>query len=294
MSEIKGNEYPLSKIFSSDFDFVIPPYQRPYAWTDKESGELFDDLYSFWQNSSKDEQYFLGSIVLSKKENLPRSEVIDGQQRLVTLTILFSVLASEFQPGDQVKNDIAFYINEPGEGLIAKSHPRLSIGDTDNKFFRKYIQNMNLDGLLQLNPVNQETEAQSHIIRNAALLRRKVRDNLTSADQIRDFAVFLVTRCFIVAVSTSTRKTAFRVFSVLNSRGMDLLPTDILKSELIGAISGTKEQRSYTQIWEDTENDIGRSNFIDFFSAMKDDIHQGQSQKEHYRRVQERNTAVYH
>ena len=269
MSEIKGNEYPLSRIFSNDFDFIIPPYQRPYAWTEKESEELFDALYTFWQGSGKDEQYFLGSIVLSKKENAPRSEVIDGQQRLATLTILFSVLASEFQPGTRNRDDIAYYINEPGVGLTATSHPRLSISDMDNKFFKKYIQDMNLDDLVQLNPANQDTEAKGNIIRNAALRRRKVRDNLTTEKDILDFARFVVTRCFIVAVSTSTRKTAFRVFSVLNSRGMDLLPTDILKSELIGAITDTKEQRNYTEIWEDTENDIGRSNFIDFFSALR-------------------------
>ena len=234
MSEIKGNEYPLSKIFSSDFDFVIPPYQRPYAWTDKESGELFDDLYTFWQNSSKDEQYFLGSIVLSKQDNLPRSEVIDGQQRITTLTILFSALASEFQPGTKYRDDIAYYINEPGHGVTTVTHPRLSIRERDSRFFKHYIQDMDFDGLLQLDPAKQDTEAKTNIIRNAALLRRKVRDNLTSADQIRDFAVFLVTRCFIVAVSTSTQETAFRVFSVLNSRGLDLMPTDILKSELMG------------------------------------------------------------
>ena len=241
MSEIKGNEYPLSKIFSSDFDFFIPPYQRPYAWTEKESEELFDDLYSFWQKSGKDEQYFLGSIVISKKENLPPSEVIDGQQRLATLTILFSVLASEFQQCDTLRNDIAYYINEPGVGLIAKSHPRLRIGNMDNKFFKKYIQNVNVDGLLQLDPIKQDTEAKGNIIRNARLLRKKVKENLKSASQIRDFASFIVARCFLVAVSTSTPKTAFRVFSVLNSRGMDLLPTEALKSR------GTTRKSGRTQ-----------------------------------------------
>ena len=269
MSEIKGNEYTLSKIFSSDFDFVIPPYQRPYAWTEKESEELFDDLYSFWQKSSSDEQYFLGSIVLNKKENLPRSEVIDGQQRITTLTILFSALASEFQAGTKDRDDIAYYINEPGHGVTTVTHPRLTIREKDSRFFKQYIQDMDFDGLLQLDPAKQDTEAKSNIIRNAGLLRRKVRENLTSPGQIRDFVVFLVTRCFIVAVSTSSQETAFRVFSVLNSRGMDLLPTDILKSELIGAITDAKEQGDYTELWEDTENDIGRSNFIDFFSALR-------------------------
>lgn len=48
MSEITGHEYPLLKIFSSDFEYHIPAYQRPYAWTVEETSTLFDDLYSFY------------------------------------------------------------------------------------------------------------------------------------------------------------------------------------------------------------------------------------------------------
>ena len=85
--KISGAEYPLSKIFSSEFDYVIPPYQRPYAWTKDQAGELFDDLYYFFRNEAED-SYFLGSTVLIKDEGKPAAEVIDGQQRLTTITIL--------------------------------------------------------------------------------------------------------------------------------------------------------------------------------------------------------------
>ena len=50
MSSIKGGEYPLSKIFSSEFNYNIPSYQRPYSWTIQEAGILFDDLYDFYKN----------------------------------------------------------------------------------------------------------------------------------------------------------------------------------------------------------------------------------------------------
>ena len=93
MSEITGHEYPLLKIFSSDFEYHIPAYQRPYAWTVEETSTLFDDLYSFYTSEPEDENYFLGSIVLIKENTDRRADVIDGQQRLTTLTILFAVLA---------------------------------------------------------------------------------------------------------------------------------------------------------------------------------------------------------
>jgi uncharacterized protein with ParB-like and HNH nuclease domain len=100
-------EYPLSKIFSSDFDYVIPSYQRPYAWTVDEASELFDDLYDFYQRE-EEETYFLGSIVLIKEEDKNYAEVIDGQQRLTTLTILLASIASMLT-GD-LRTDFENYI----------------------------------------------------------------------------------------------------------------------------------------------------------------------------------------
>lgn len=87
-SKITGKEYPLLKIFSFDFEYHIPAYQRPYAWITEEAGILFDDLYEFYRTELSD-NYFLGTIVLIKEEDKPYADVIDGQQRLTTLTILF-------------------------------------------------------------------------------------------------------------------------------------------------------------------------------------------------------------
>lgn len=64
--KIEGQEYSISKVFSSDFEFIIPSYQRPYAWGKEQTEELIDDLYNFFKEN-EDEYYFLGSIVLIKK-----------------------------------------------------------------------------------------------------------------------------------------------------------------------------------------------------------------------------------
>src|SRR5437763_16178889 len=90
---IRGSEYPLKKIFSDDFFFTIPRYQRPYSWTTEQSEELFQDLIramdNFKETDDKLPPYFLGSILLRKGED-PQAEIIDVHQRLTTLTILLS------------------------------------------------------------------------------------------------------------------------------------------------------------------------------------------------------------
>ena len=113
-SKITGKEYSFSKIFSKEFDYYIPTYQRPYAWSQEETETLFDDLYDFFIEE-KNDNYFLGSIVLIKEDDKPHSDVIDGQQRLTTLTILISVIASRLTGNN--KNNCIKYLTEPGNDL---------------------------------------------------------------------------------------------------------------------------------------------------------------------------------
>lgn len=266
-NKIAGAEYPLAKIFSSDFDFVIPAYQRPYAWTDDQALELFDDLHSFYLAEPEDDSYFLGSIVLIKAEGKPASEVIDGQQRLTTLTILLSVITSLLD--GEVRSDFEGYIREPGrfsQGISAK--PRLALRERDRQFFADYIQAFKFNELLALESAQLE-EPQQNIQRNARLLR----DRLVSAfanDTVGliKFGAFLIQRCFLVVVSTPSKKSAFRVFSVLNSRGLDLLPTDIIKSDVIGNIAVDK-QEDFTNTWEELEVKTGRAGFAELFNHIR-------------------------
>jgi uncharacterized protein with ParB-like and HNH nuclease domain len=265
---ITGAEHPLKKIFSDEFDFIIPPYQRPYSWTTEHSGELYDDLLNFMQDSKtnkEDDPYFLGSIVLIKREGDPRAEVIDGQQRLTTLTILFAAILEKLT--GQQRDAVAKYINEPGdpaEDLEAK--PRLALRERDREFFRKYIQTEGkLEKLIEKNP-EELTDPRKNMVLNAKLFVERLED--IDAAKAFELAKFIVNRCFLVAVATPSMHSAFRIFTVLNDRGMDLLATDILKSDIIGTISGD-DQDAYTEKWEETEDELGRDGFNELFAHIR-------------------------
>jgi hypothetical protein len=265
--KISGAEFPLSKIFSSDFDYVIPSYQRPYAWTVDPASELFDDLYDFYQRE-KEDTYFLGSIVLIKEEGLSSAEVIDGQQRLTTLTILLSSVASKLS-GD-LRTDFENYIREPGRASQSlKPKPRLTLRERDRDFFSKYVQGLQFDALLALDPAGLDNESQKNIQSNSRLLLDRLKTVFEdNSDQLCAFGAFLVQRCFLVAVSTPSQKSAFRVFSVLNNRGLDLLPTDIIKADVIGRVSQAR-QDEFTEKWEELEVQTGRSGFNDLFGHIR-------------------------
>jgi len=269
MSEITGHEYQLLKIFSSDFEYHIPAYQRPYAWTTEETNTLFDDLYGFFTSESEDENYFLGSIVLIKENTDRKADVIDGQQRLTTLTILFSVLADNLTDPKK-KSSCMKRLQEEGDELAGiASLPRVFLREWDQDFFNKYIQNVKLDDLFRIDPATLDTEAKRHIQENCKALSVKFKETFQGDEtELLKFSSFLLNRCYLVVVSTPSQASAFRVFSVMNSRGLNLLPTDIIKSETIGKLPADLQQ-AYTDKWEELENQVGRDGFNEVFTHTR-------------------------
>lgn len=267
-TKISGKEYQISDIFSSMFDFHIPSYQRPYAWGIDEASTLFEDLYGFYKSERNEENYFLGSTVLIKDEDRSRADVIDGQQRLTTLTILLSVLTHHFTE-DDVISDYKKYLCEPGRrSLRLPAAPRLHLREKDQPFFEKYIQGFRLQELLTLDKASLPTESQKHILENAEIFEKKIREKGLAEEDLLQFGSFILLRCFLVVVSTPTQKSAYRVFSVMNNRGLDLLPIDIIKADVIGKIDES-QQDSYTQKWEELEIDATRNGFNDVISHMR-------------------------
>jgi hypothetical protein len=265
--KINGAEYQLADIFSSKFDYVIPSYQRPYAWKSEQVEDLFSDLYDFY-SKEKEEGYFLGSIVLIKDESNPHAEVIDGQQRLTTLTILMSAITSQLS-GDW-KTEFEVHIREKGNHFKnLKAKPRLALRDRDREFFAKYIQGVELEELLRIDPATLDNEAQRNIQNNSRLILEKLKEFFPANEvKLCEFASFIVQRCFLVVVSTPSQKSAFRIFSVMNSRGLDLLPTDIIKADAIGKLEPSK-QEEYTRRWEEMEVETTRADLNDLFSHIR-------------------------
>ena len=265
--KISAKEYSLSKIFSADFEYHIPKYQRPYSWTEDEAAILFDDLYDFYELDN-DDNYFLGSIVLIKSDNKPYSEVIDGQQRLTTLSIFLAVMADTFST-EQYKELCKAYLQEKGNQLeMTNAQPRIFLREKDQSFFNKYIQELDLRGLNQLDDEILDSEAKVHIQKNCQVFQVRFSEKFTNEDDLIKFCQFVLNRCFLVVVSSPNQSSAFRVFSVLNSRGLDLLPSDIIKSKTIGSLDDSIQDK-YTEIWEEQERLVGRDGFNEVFAHTR-------------------------
>ena len=271
MPQIKAEEHALSHVFCDDFSFRVPDYQRPYAWTEKETMEILEDIVSELDaDSGRGEDgptYFLGSIVLMKKDaRKPDSDIVDGQQRLTTLTMLLSVLR-DLSSDHYDKENIDKRICKRGDKYSdIEDGYRLNLRDRDREFFRRHIQARDcIKKFLDKGSSTEFSDSQTRLFQNTKCLWETLRGE--SQDRRDRLMKFLMQSTYLVVVTASNFDSAYRMFSVMNARGLDLSPTDILKAEIIGSVPDSV-QREYTDKWEGIEEELGRVRFGRLFSHI--------------------------
>jgi len=267
VASISATEKPINKIFCEDYAFQIPSYQRPYSWKIEQAEQLLEDIAGFALRDLKPNEippYFVGSLVLIKKQTSPLCKIVDGQQRLTTFTILLSCLRHCIEDGE-LKGELTDYIYEKGsktKGTVDSY--RLMLRDRDQEYFNKIIQKES--GLESLDMDSEIPDSQKRIRENASSIIAKLEGK--SQSDLERLALYIAQKCFMVIVATTEEESAFRIFTVLNDRGLQLSHADILKSEIIESIEENKRDQ-YTKKWEDCEEHLGIENFKELFSHIR-------------------------
>jgi len=265
LNPIDAHERSIGQIFSDEYSFEIPPYQRPYAWEEGQARELLSDLLNAMDNiQTSGNIYFLGSIVLIKTPGLPRAQVIDGQQRLTTLTILLSVLR-DLTTDPEIRIERRGYVFQKGSAdKGTEDRFRLALRQRDQAFFKKHVQQAGATENLPDSAVLKGSE--KCIVDNA----RFYRGTLHATDEARrnKLVAFIIQHCYLVVVAVPTPDAARRIFTVLNARGLDLTATDILKAELLER-AGTTAEVPLAERWEAVERSLGRDKFVELFGHIR-------------------------
>lgn len=262
---IEAAHKKIAEVFSKDYAFTIPAYQRPYAWETTQVEELLTDLSdAMGPASQSDGFYFLGSIVLVKTHGSSDSRVVDGQQRLTTLTILFSVIRDLTEDPVKQANRETYIKQVANEDEGIPEALRLQLRQKDQSYFEKHIQ---MRGATDSLPSTEgQSGAKARIIENAATIRAKLVE--MGEAKRSELLRFLLQSCYLVVVEVPTQTAARRIFTVLNARGMDLSATDILKADLLER-AGEEKEHHLSQRWEDIEVALDRGKFSDLFTHIR-------------------------
>ena len=267
-SEIKAEKKEIKSLFS-DFWFVIPEYQRSYVWDTDNIQDLLDDLWFAYKNKPNDE-YFLGSLVLKKTEEkeFNEYEVLDGQQRLTTFFLLMAVLKDISKNKTLKKTFQERVYQEKNEFDYIPERVRIvyKIRDNVENFIKEYI--LVDEGTLNLE-IEKYIESNNTSISHMANAIKEMKSFFSDKDDqdIENFCKFLGGKLVFIYVSTESKEDAFRMFTILNNRGIPLTSADILKSMNIGEVPN-EEKNKYAEKWEEIEGYLGKD-FNRFLSLIR-------------------------
>ena len=256
--KISANKEVLQKIFSQDFWFVIPEYQRSYVWQRDNVIELLEDLYFAFEHKPNNE-YFLGSLVLKKRDNdeFAEYEVLDGQQRLTTFMMLIAVMRDLLEDKNYkyTLQELIYQKENKLRKIPSRQRIAYHIRDRVEDFIKEFI--INEDGTLLKEELESKIDGDNISISNMSSAIIIINEFLEKKDDLEEFAGFLLNNALFIYVSTDNTEDAFRMFTILNDRGIPLTSADILKSLNIGEIKNEKEIKKYARIWEDIEGKHG-------------------------------------
>ncbi len=210
-------------IFDQNAQYVIPRYQRAYAWEYDEIVQLIEDIYDA---TSVDSNYYIGTLIVYKTKDDPETyEVIDGQQRLTTLYLLLSYLRSK-EDSD---------IKAPEKTLLFDCRKR-------SNYTLKYIEEV-----LKNNSVLEDERLEQSILNGLDVIRQKFEgENLNE----RDFYERLK-RVIIYRIEVPENTDLNKYFEIMNTRGEQLEQSDILKARLMSFLDGNREEQELlAKIWD--------------------------------------------
>lgn len=258
--EIKAKIENIKNILVNDERFYqIPDYQRPYSWDKDNLADLIDDLVNSY-SLNKDENYFCGSLVLVNDENSERFDIIDGQQRTTTFTILACVFRDIYfeKLGAKAKD----YITSSIQDKYDENRRKLKFL-TDVKYQNNFEQTVlkKID-FKEIKNIEKDIKDNKYL-QNAYFLRNflieKVDENKI---EINDFIIWFYEKVVLTVIICPSQDTAIQIFNVLNDRGMPLSSIDILKSSLMLELQDSKEDRNtFKSVWSEINSTLKFNDF---------------------------------
>ncbi|MEP1143939.1 MAG: DUF262 domain-containing HNH endonuclease family protein [Henriciella sp.] len=255
---LRAQESTLADLLCNGMEMAMPPYQRSYSWEISEAQALLSDLRDA---SDGNETHFIGAIVLVKEAS-GRFLIVDGQQRLTTLTILLSVLRDT--ETDPIRKAEIHALIADDEGTNGPTW-RISLNHIDGPYLREAIQT---DGAALNRDVEpNDSESQRRMTRNLDSFIKSVRD--MSPEAQRELADTIKKRIVLVRVVVEDWDGGYNVFRVLNTRGKSPNTHDIIKTDLLENAHLTPEEAdAFSREWSEHESRLSGSGFDDLLNQI--------------------------
>lgn len=258
MSKLNIDQKTIKGLFSDKkSDFLIPDYQRPYAWGENECQTLWDDIFSFAipdEDATKfrqDDEYYLGPIVTFKND-CGKLEIIDGQQRLTTLMLL---LRAFYERAGLMQDKETVTMRKMIEQCIWKTD---EFGEPDKEALKinsEVATDEDKEEFLKILKQGTTTEEfKSRYADNYRFFEKSIDIFLNKYPTFFPYLpIRILNNCILLPIEAENQDTALRIFSTLNDRGKPLSDADIFKAEFYKYYSKKGEKDLFIEKWKELE-----------------------------------------
>ena len=262
MSKLNVDQKTIFELLSDKkADFLIPDYQRPYAWDEEQCQTLWDDIFLFsfpnndYESFDENEEYFLGSIVTFKNEN-GKSEVIDGQQRLTTLMLILRAFYDKFANMQDTNSKLT---RERIEKCIWKTD---TFGTADKNILKinsEVATDNDKEEFLELLRTGEvKPNSKSQYVNNYKFFQIKINEFLNGfASYFPYLPARILGNCILLPIEAESQDTALRIFSTLNDRGLPLSDADIFKAQFYKYYGSMNKKDDFILEWKELEEITG-------------------------------------
>ena len=265
----------VGELFADANVFVMPAFQRPFCWDDETAAQLYDDISSAMMRGAAErpgrknrQEYFLGPIIVTRGQAPGVLEVVDGQQRLATLTILLAILRDALSADGEFTEELQRLIVRPEHRLRRfPESPRVKLREKDQDRFFEWVQTRG--GTNHLPDEEIEESDSSARVRDAVV--RIISDIGNPQDAyIKQLARFIVNNCYVIQITSRDIDDGYVLFRSLNSRGQPLKELDLAKAELLGAPppSPDIDMSQLAAYWAEAENRLGEEEFTNYMHSV--------------------------
>ncbi|MCR1950015.1 DUF262 domain-containing HNH endonuclease family protein [Clostridium sp. DSM 100503] len=270
----------------------IPIFQRDYSWKQDNWVELWNDIKNGFENNNK---HYLGSVVLVK--NSDYKEVVDGQQRLTTISIIYLAIISNFNElinnGIDVQNNITRaqgikkLICETDLYNITSTN-KLELNETNNIMYSQYLVNDNLP-----TEESQLTMSNKLLIDCFKYFKKELKKACTEAGKknasfklLLDYFKYISQNLILIEITASDYHNAYVIFETLNDRGLDLTVTDLLKNYLFSKIKNSKHSLM-KRMWSSIVNNVDERNTTKYIRHYWNSYHKKVTEKELFKVIKD-------
>lgn len=278
------------QLMGNGLRYEIPKFQRDYTWEAEHWDDLWQDIKALLSN--EDNEHYMGYLVLQTSNN-KEFQIIDGQQRLTTMSLL--ILATlkcikelvdagidsekNLKRKDNLLNSYIGYVDP----VTLISNNKLKLNRNSDDYYKQHLV------LLKELPLRNTNTSEKHMRECFNWYLERIKKEFNSGESLAAFIDSIVDKLFFTVIEVTDQLNAFKVFETLNARGVQLSSSDLLKNYLFSVVDETKphisEIEELENIWSKIVGKLGEQKFEDYLRYYWNSIYKSVSKKNLFKAI---------